>query len=210
MEYPASYEKLKYIEKLFVRCFLNEKLVEPQLKKHTFGDTFSSYIFAKNVPLDDIVDISYYEKDNFGNILKIAEWKPHCLVDVKLKNAKAYLRVEDNAERMYQKCKGAINDIRMILYESEDKSKVLQLKDVIYNSAISGEDFKDRNENRKMAMKIFGLDQVKVDMDMDIYTAAGKNILRRLKDNGEGDISGGDNDTILPEVIEDIDMSSEE
>lgn len=206
MKFPASYEKLKYSEKLFVKCFLNEKLVEPQMHKPTFCNEFVTYVFVKHVPLNEIIDFRYDKVDGFGNIIKINKWQPNCIVNIEIKNLRLYLRLEENAKKMYNKCLEAINDIRIILYESEDKSKVLQLKDVIYNSALNAEDFKDRNDNRKMAMKIFGLDQVKVDIDVDMYTASGKNILGRLKEEA----SDKEDAPILPDVLEDIDIGANE
>lgn len=203
MEFPASYYKLKYRERFFVKCYMNERLVEPQTHKPTFCNIFTSYVFSSNSKLDDVVEFRYDKVDGFGNIVRIEEWQPNCIVNANIKNVKRYMRIEENATKMYNKCIEAINDIRIILYESEDKSKVLELKEAIYNSALNGADFKDRNDNRKMAMKIFGLDQVKVDLDVDMYTASGKNILGRLKNGQNNDKEDA---PIIPDVLEDIDI----
>ena len=205
MKFPASFEKLKYREKLFVKCYLNDRLIEPQTHKPTFCNEFITYIFITHAQLDDVLEFRYDKVDGFGNITNIDKWEPKCITNVNIKNVRKYLRMEENAAKLYNKCIEAINDIRILMYESEDKSKVLQLKEVIYNSALNAEDFKDRNDNRKMAMKIFGLDQVKVDLDLDMYTAAGKNILSRLNKNN----SDREDAPILPDIIENIDLKDE-
>ena len=78
--------------------------------------------------------------------------------------------------------------------------KELELKDAIYNSSLHASDFKDRNDNRKMMMKIFGLDQVKIDNSIDIYEASGKNILARVK--SEIDSDNGDSPVIPIDISE--------
>lgn len=93
------------------------------------------------------------------------------------------------------------------MFESEDKSKVLELKDAIYTSSLKAADFKDRNENRKMMMKIFGLDQIKVDGSVDIYEASGKNILARMRSAGG---NGNGDEPIIPIDIGEIGNSGEE
>lgn len=182
MELPESYNALKYRERLFVDCYLNESLIEPQTGKHTFNDKFISYVFAYNIEVENFLRFKY-------TILNFAS-KEYETVDVPIEgatekiivtDAKKYLSVIRNSSKIYNRVVKAINDIRLLMYDSQDKSRVLELKDAIYNSSISAKDFKDRNENRKMAMKIFGLDQIKIDVTPDIYSASGKNILQGLR-----------------------------
>ena len=76
------------------------------------------------------------------------------------------------------------------------------MKDAIYNSSLFGSDFKDRNENRKMMMKIMGLDQIKVDTSVDIYQASGKQILARL--GSKGVLGGSEDEPVIPIDMEEI------
>ena len=52
-----------------------------------------------------------------------------------------------------------------------------------------------------MAMKIFGLDQVKVDVGLDMYEASGKNIFQSI--NSKVDMNREDA-PIVPDVLEEI------
>ena len=206
MEYPYSYTQLKGKDRFFVNCYLNETLVEPQTHKHTFNDKLISYIFAHNIDVSEFMSFRYDIQNSFGQMITQNDYTANSVVTVTITNAKLYWSVLAKSTASYNKCLKAINDIRVLMYESEDKSKVLELKDAIVTSALSATDFKDRNDNRKMAMKLFGLDQVKVDMDVDMYTASGKQIFQDLHKNA----SDREDAPIIPDVIEDIDLSEDE
>lgn len=181
MEYPESYLKLKYRDRLFVDCYLKDDLIEPTTSKNTYCDKLISYIFAYNKEneIKEALDFSYtilnWASKTFD---KIDNYVNGCTVTVKVKNPKKYMSLVANSTKVFNRCNVAINDIRLAGFETSDKSKMLELKDAIFNSSIHSDDAKDRNENRKMAMKIFGLDQVKVDTSVDIYEASGRNILQ--------------------------------
>lgn len=199
-----SYESLSYREKLFVDCYLNDSLVEPTIHKHTYNDKLVSYIFAfnKGDELMECINIGYsYFNWATKSIESDTDYSDGCDVTITIKNAKKYLVLVKASTRIYNKTLQAINDIRYSQYDTNDKSKILELKDAIWNSSIHSNDSKDRNENRKMAMKIFGLDQVKVDMGLDIYEASGKNILKARKQ--DSDMSREDA-PIVPDLIDDI------
>lgn len=205
MKYPSSYEKLSRAEKFFVKCYLNERLVEPKTHRNTFNDKFVSYIFSANIKVEEFMTFRYDVPNQFGQMVPQKAYTSNCVVTMTITNSRRYMSVLSRSTAIYNKCLQAINDIRIMLYESEDKSKVLELKDAIYNSAISATDFKDRNDNRKMAMKLFGLDQVKVDLDVDMYTASGKQIFQNLQKNN----NNREDAPIIPDVLEDIDLESE-
>ena len=201
MEYPDSYKMLRAKERLFVDCYLSESLVEPQTNKHTFNDKFLSYVFAFNKSVGECLRVEYH-KLNYATkeIERLDRYIEGCDVTVTIINAKLYMSMVKNSTRIYNKCNRAINEIRMQSYDGQDNSRVLELKDAIYNSAIHSDDTRDRNENRKMAMKMFGLDQVRVDMGLDIYEASGKNILKARKEDFK---DNNDDAPIIPDVLED-------
>ena len=209
MEYPASYKKLNYRNRTYIDCYLNETLVEPLLHKHTFCDSFVSYVFAYNKGKDvgECLKFNYYGTDAFGNTKKIKAYMEGCKVEIVVTNAAKYLSLNKCARSVHTACAKAINDIRTLMFDSDDKSKTLELKDAIYNSSLHAEDFKDRNENRKMMMKIFGLDQVKVDTSVDIYEASGKNILARVREEVKASNNG--DEPIIPIDFEDIDIDED-
>lgn len=208
MEYPESYKNLKYRERLFIDCYLNESLEEPQTHKNTFSDKFVSYIFAYNVDVSEFLDFKYTKMNYITKSFDtVGSYDSDCTVTVIVTNAKKYMSVLSNSTKIYNRVIGAINDIRQIMYDSNDKSKVLELKDAIYQSSIHSSDAKDRNDNRRMAMKIFGLDQVKVDVGFDIYEASGKNILQGLRGNID---TTKEDAPLIPDDIDDIDLSEEE
>lgn len=200
----VSYNNLKYRDRFFVDCYLNETLKESTTNINTFCNKLLSYIFAYSRENDfkECVSVEYivynpacecYQKNDY--------YIDGCKININITNAKKYMSLSANATRVYNKCKVAINDLRTQMYDSEDKSKVLELKDAIYNSSINAKEFKDRNENRKMAMKMFGLDQVKVDLTPNIYDMSGKNILANIKGSAEMD---RDDAPIIPNSLEDI------
>lgn len=200
MNMPDSYTNLKYIQRLFVDCYLNEFLVEPNIGKNTFSDKFVSYVFAKNIDVNDFMIIQYFKDGGFGKVVECKEYTQGASTKIRITNPKMYMSINSLSTKMYNQCIQAINDIRVLLYESEDKSRVLELKDAIYNSSLHSDDSKDRNENRKMAMKYFGLDQVKVDISADIYSASGKNILQTLSKQS----TNRDDAPIIPQNLEDL------
>lgn len=205
MEYPDSYRRLKYKDRLFVDCYLSETLIEPQFRKNTFSDKFVSFVFAYNKDVRDCMEIKYaimnwatktYEKHD--------EYITGATTEVTIKNFVKYKSLVANATKTYNRCVVAINDIRRLSYDSHDNTRILELKDNIYNSAIHSGDSKDRNENRKMAMKIFGLDQVKVDLTPDIYNAIGKNLFNKMKNDK---IMQNEDAPIVPDVLEDLEVT---
>ena len=209
MEYPDSYNNLNYRNRAFVDCYLNEGLVEPCMHAHTFCNELASYVFVfnKQQAVRDCLEFKYYVTDNFGNVQKSKEYVEGCKVEIIVKNAAKYLSLNKSARMVLKACGQAINEIRMAMYSSDDKSKELELKDAIFRSSIKASDFKDRNENRKMMMKIFGLDQVKIDTSVDIYEASGKNILARMRSGGGED---RDDTPIVPIDVNDIDSKGGE
>lgn len=202
MKYPESYENLRYKYRVFVDCYLNEGLREPTTHKMTFNDELASYLFAyqKGREFLEAVEVKLYETDGFGNVSEKSEWTDGCRAEIVVKNVAKYMSMVKAARRIHGECIRAINDIRTVRYSSDDKSRELELKDAIYNSSLYAADSKDRNDNRKMMMKIMGLDQVKIDTSVDIYAASGRNILARMRSVAEE--GGGDDAPIIPRDIE--------
>ena len=200
MEMPKSYTNLSYRNRVFIDCYLNDSLVEPQTNMHTFNDKLIAYIFANNIKPSEFMKITFWLTDPFGKVHQTNVRVANCNTNVKITNAKRYMQVLSNSTKTYNKCLQAINDIRMLLYSSEDKSRINELKDAIYNSAIRAQDFKDRNDNRKMAMKIFGLDQVKVDVSADIYSASGKQIFGDMRKA----LTNDDDAPLVPDDIDEL------
>lgn len=204
MKYPDSYNNLNYRQRVFVDCYINPNLMQPTLHKATYNDEFASYVFAYQKDLDckEALEFRFWERDGFGIVHPRKDYAAGCDVEVVVKNVQKYMSLTKCARKVHAECTRAINDIRTIMYSSEDKSKELELKDAIYNSSLHGKDFKDRNENRKMMMKIMGLDQIKIDTSVDIYQASGKQILARL--NGKGVLGGSDDEPIIPIDMDEI------
>lgn len=208
MDLPNSYEMLSYREKVFVDSYLNQRLIEQVTHRHTYCDNLASFIFAYNreKQAKEAFDIKFVAYDSETREYAVLPYyQEGCKVNITIKNAKKYRNIITAANRAYRKCNKAINDIRYASFETEDKSKMLELKDAIFNSAIHSDEYHDRNDNRKMAMKIFGLDQVKVDTSVDIYEATGRNILQTLKNNNDSDDA-----PIIPNSIEEVINSEEE
>lgn len=180
--YPESYKNLKYKNKLFVDCYLGCGVIEPYTHRDTFSDEFVSFIFAydKGKECSEAFKLRYYTVDQFGGIHELKNYKSGCKTEIVVLNAAKYMSLCKVAKKVKYECQHAINDLRIMMYTSEDKSKEMELRDAIFQSSMRGEDAKDRNDNRKMAMKMFGLDQIKVDGSIDIYQASGKQILGRL------------------------------
>lgn len=204
VEQPISYKNLKYRDRLFIDCYLNETLKEPTTNMNTYNNKLLSYVFSfnKEQDLQECTRTTFmiydFKKETWIATMQYIEG---CKITIQITNAKKYMSLVSNATKVYNRCNRAINDIRTLMYDSDDKSKVLELKDAIYNSSIHAEDFKDRNDNRKMAMKIFGLDQVKVDVGLDMYEASGKNIFQSI--NSKVDMNREDA-PIIPDVLEEI------
>lgn len=201
-----SYENLNSRQKLFVNAYLDDEIEEMVTRQKTFCNEFASYIFAYNreKALKEIIDIRYYKVDGYGNIKALKNYISGCKIDIDIKNKSAYLNLSRQAKKVHKECLIAINDIRRASYDNEgDKSVELELKDAIYNSSLYGEDSKDRNDNRKMMMKILGLDQIKIDTSVDIYQASGKQVLARLRE------VGGEDSPVIPIDIEDKDNNGE-
>lgn len=204
MKYPDSYNNLNYRQRCFVDCYINQNLVQPTLHRHTFNDEFASYVFAyqKDLACKEALELKFWTTDGFGVVHKAQNYVAGCKIEVVVKNMQKYMSLTKCARKVHGECTKAINDIRTIMYSSEDKSKELELKDAIYNSSLFGSDFKDRNENRKMMMKIMGLDQIKVDTSVDIYQASGKQILARL--GSKGVLGGSEDEPVIPIDMEEI------
>lgn len=207
MVYPDSYNNLKYRHRVFVDCYLSQTLREETLMQNTYNNELASYVFAyqKQMELADAVEVKFYYTDGFGVTQLANTWNDSCRTEIVVKNVQKYMSLSKCARKVHGECMRAINDIRNILYNSEDKSRELELKDAIYNSSINAKDFKDRNDNRKMMMKIMGLDQIKIDTSVDIYQASGKQVLARLK----GESGGNGDEPIIPIDIDDIDGDGE-
>lgn len=197
-----NYKNLTSRQRLFVDAYLSADAVEMITRCKTFCNEFASYVFAYNKEneLKNIIGIKYYTVDGYGNTKVLKDYRAGCKIDITVKNKVKYLTMNRQAKKIHRECMKAINDIRTATYSSEDKSTELELKDAIFNSSLYGEDSKDRNDNRKMMMKILGLDQIKIDTSIDIYQASGKQVLARLNK----EIGNSDNED-MPVIPIDID-----
>lgn len=183
----AEWRRLSNRERWFVEAYLDGGLKLPELGVRTFCEEMWAYCFAYGYDVGRVFEIRYtmYSAAD-GCFVPIDEYVEGCKVTVKVKDAKAYKDLRKRSKTCYAKCQSAINAVRAEMYREGNDTVVNELKDAIFQSAIHSEDAKDRNENRKMAMKITGLDQIKIDTSIDLYEVSGKQVLSALRSGGNG------------------------
>lgn len=179
----AEYEKLGKREKWYVDAYVDGAVRVPSVGVRTFCNKVWSYVFAYGADWRSAFDVKWSVVTSEGKV-ELDEWADGAKVSVTIKDLGAWRRLKARAESVYSKCQSAINAVRREQFKEGDETFVNELKAAIAESAINGATEKDRNENRKMAMKFTGLDQVKVDVGVDIYDTIGKNILLGVKGSG--------------------------
>lgn len=174
-------------DRQFIEAYLSSEVVEPRLHKATFNDKIMSYIFAYGVDIDEIYKIDYSVYDfKSGMYVSIGKYIDGCKITITIKDIAKFKELKRRANRLYDKYAEYITEKRIEKFSTEDKERVNELKDVIFQRAISSEDTKERIENSKMAMQLWGLQNTKVDIGVDIYQVSGKNTLKALaKSNSE-------------------------
>lgn len=202
-----GYNELRRKEQAFVDYFLSYGVREPRTQKLTFNDNLWSYVAAFNANIDDVYEVKYsifsFKDSAFVNC---KEYVDGCKITITIKDMGKFRKLKKRADAMYLHCLTAINNKRKEAFTDTDKTREQELKDAIHNSAMYSEDAKDRNENRKMAMKMYGLDNVKIDVQGDIYTGMGKNLIVSIKQETN---PNGDNPD-APYTPDDIDLGDNE
>lgn len=183
----AEWRRLNEKERWFVEAYLDEGLRLPRYGLRTFCEEVWAYCFAWSYDISKVFDIkwSVYDRDS-GAYVEVREPIAGGKIVVEVKDVVRYKKLKERSRACMGRCQSAINAIRAEKYREGNDTVVNELKDAIFQSAIHGEDAKDRNENRKMAMKITGLDQIKIDTTVDLYEVSGKQVLQALRKGGDG------------------------
>lgn len=179
----AEYERLAKRERWYVDAYVDGAVRMPYVGVRTFCNKVWAYVIAYGADWRSAFDVKWSVVTPDGKV-ELDEWADGAKVSVTIKDLGAWRRLTAKAESVHTKCQSAINAVRREQFKEGDETFVNELKAAIAESAIHGATEKDRNENRKMAMKFTGLDQVKVDVGVDIYDTIGKNLLLGVKGSG--------------------------
>lgn len=173
--------ELRGREKIFVEAYLSSGIVEPRLHKPTFNDKLISYVYAYGVDISDVYEVRYSVYDfKSGLYVNIPEYMDGCKITITIKDVAKFKVLQKRANKLYFKNEEYITTRRIEKFSAEDKERVNELKDVIFQRAIASEDTKERIENSKMAMQLWGLQNTKIDVGVDIYKVSGKETLKAL------------------------------
>lgn len=190
MRSVAEYRKLSGREQWYVELYLDGAVRVPGVGVRTFCDKVWAYVMAYGYEWRKAFDVKLQVFDGAAWVA-VDEWCDGAKVAITIRDLAEWKKLKRRAEATYAKCQSAINAIRAEQFREDDTNFTNELKAAIADSALHGATEKDRNENRKMAMKFTGMDQVKIDVGVDMYSTIGKNLLQGLKGGADIDIPVG-------------------
>lgn len=154
---PNSFYDLNKQEQSMLMFFLSSDFVHPILNKRTHMNMLYSYIaaFIDDKELSQIFEIEYskVQGENEG------ETKVEPTGIKRVKNYRKHSEVEMKATAMFNSnpaMKEAWNDLIEMSFGADP---AVMIKNAILKDAIEGENYQDKNANRKMAISMLGLDK---------------------------------------------------